>query len=1705
MSNNLFFLKALFTVMFSFLVGSIQTMAIPWSPGNRQEMNKIHHYFIAGNDLFTGSFNYTFRAYSFGGINPCENPVTDINVDVPGDCVAYVINGGGLAQSFIPSNPQSVGAGIQFQSFTFGQEVTLSLWDGLPNAGGNMLVTGTTQTNGTVWADVYWDSVADVTVGNTYYIVIDGDSALPCISGSSSDLYPDGMLFSNFEPFPDYDFSFRIFSCDDEGGETGDPCENPELDINVDVPGDCMAFVTYGGLAQSFIPLNPQLAGAGIQFQSFTFGQEVTLSLWDGLPNENGNILAAGSTQTNGTVWADVYWDSVVDVTVGNTYYIVIEGDSELPCISGGFFNPYPDGILYSNNFEPFQSYDFSFRIFSCDDGGEEEPGDPCENPELDINVDVPGDCVAYVINGGGLAQSFIPLNPQLAGSGIQFQSFTFGQEVTLSLWDGLPNAGGNMLVTGTTQTNGTVWADVYWNSVADVTVGNTYYIVIEGDSALPCISGSSFNPYTDGMLFSNFEPFPDYDFSFRIFSCEDEGGETGNPCENPELEIDQNINDIGMAYMSQNGLAQSFKPLYPESAGVGIMFQSFSFGLDVTLSLWDGLPNAGGNMLASGTTQTNGNLWADVYWNSIVNVTAGNTYYIMIEGDSSLPMVVGSVYNPYPDGMLFSNFEAFPDYDFTFRTFTCNPVIVDESCENPELELNIDFPGNCFAYMFQDGLAQSFMSSHSESAGVGIQFEHNSYDLDVTLSLWDGLPNAGGNMLAAKTKKTNGTWVDVFWDSVVSLTIGETYYIVIEGDISLPCISGFFDPYPDGMMFADNFEPYPGFDFSFRTYSCDDEGWESDPCEDKITVACGVTYTANLIPNTGAWINYPDVTDNYTGSEQVFEFTAQQTGTYTIELDQGENNADFFIMDACGNTANNLTGGYWTGLSNETIDLTEGVTYFIIADLHELAGGATTVSVKINCLENSEPGNCPIEYEGSLSQGLGGLSDGVALAADFPIGPGQQWHVETVRIQIINTVTSVDVSFYSDISGHPGIHLIEPFTVIPVSQIQIGTTNEGFPIYELELDLSANDVLLDGEASGSNIWMGIKTNGFNNFWAFAETIHNNTNFYVSYDNYLNWTDVGTMGIFQDGAFSVCITPNPCNEKIFISCDTAYSAELVPDSGEWTNYTNGSFEYTGSEQVFEFTAPLTGTYEFELDQGENDADFFLMETCSNMANNLIGGYWDGAENQTIDLIEGTAYYLIADLKSLAEGATTVSVKINCPDPAPGDCPVQYAGTLEDGLGDLSSGDVVLASDFPVGAGEHWDVDILKIQMINTVNTVRVAFYADNGNKPGNPVFTPTHVVPVSQTFIGVTPVGGNNVYEIELDLSDYGISLDGGESGANYWVGVSTTSSFANHWIYTPEVNNGTNFFASFDNFANWEDAGNSGFFKDGAFSICLGEPDMNHCEQDFYVDNEPNRIANISEMPNGKNWVANDILIPGDTQFKIQSIIFELAVIHPDATPATTYFDLEIFNDNGAGGVGNTTGITYHFDGSNATYSPNGLLWDTFPQFTIALDLPDLILQANGNADTRYWLALNNPGLAEWWVYWVAYPFDFTPDPDSKPMWAKFSTMDNWAPVLTEDGYHEGFMKVNGQCETLLGTDDLISFDFVYYPNPVRDVLNITSEKQIRSVTIYNLTGQKVSNINSAEIFNGKVDVTSLSAGVYVFRTVLEGGQIETFKIIKK
>ncbi|QQX76674.1 MULTISPECIES: T9SS type A sorting domain-containing protein [Aequorivita] len=155
------------------------------------------------------------------------------------------------------------------------------------------------------------------------------------------------------------------------GGGGGGVCGNPMLEINQDVQDTCMANISQTGLAQSYIPLESEAAGAGIKFTAVSSGLDVELSLWDGLPNAGGTMLASGITQTDGTEWADVFWDPVVSVTVGTTYYIVIDGDITLPCIAGSTNNPYPDGNVYANaGYNPFPTFDYTFRTYSCDGGG---------------------------------------------------------------------------------------------------------------------------------------------------------------------------------------------------------------------------------------------------------------------------------------------------------------------------------------------------------------------------------------------------------------------------------------------------------------------------------------------------------------------------------------------------------------------------------------------------------------------------------------------------------------------------------------------------------------------------------------------------------------------------------------------------------------------------------------------------------------------------------------------------------------------------------------------------------------------------------------------------------------------------------------------------------------------------------------------------------------------------------------------------------------------------------------------------------------------------------------------------------------------------------------------------------------------------------------------------------------------------------------
>lgn len=86
---------------------------------------------------------------------------------------------------------------------------------------------------------------------------------------------------------------------------------------------------------------------------------------------------------------------------------------------------------------------------------------------------------------------------------------------------------------------------------------------------------------------------------------------------------------------------------------------------------------------------------------------------------------------------------------------------------------------------------------------------------------------------------------------------------------------------------------------------------------------------------------------------------------------------------------------------------------------------------------------------------------------------------------------------------------------------------------------------------------------------------------------------------------------------------------------------------------------------------------------------------------------------------------------------------------------------------------------------------------------------------------------------------------------------------------------------------------------------------------------------------------------------------------------------------------------------------------------------------------------------------------------------------------------------------DTALSNNDFTNSNLNYYPNPVKNVLNLSDSKAISEVKIFNLLGQEVISkiVNSNEV---TIDMSSLSSGNYIAK-VTSGDDIKVLKIVKQ
>jgi hypothetical protein len=83
-----------------------------------------------------------------------------------------------------------------------------------------------------------------------------------------------------------------------------------------------------------------------------------------------------------------------------------------------------------------------------------------------------------------------------------------------------------------------------------------------------------------------------------------------------------------------------------------------------------------------------------------------------------------------------------------------------------------------------------------------------------------------------------------------------------------------------------------------------------------------------------------------------------------------------------------------------------------------------------------------------------------------------------------------------------------------------------------------------------------------------------------------------------------------------------------------------------------------------------------------------------------------------------------------------------------------------------------------------------------------------------------------------------------------------------------------------------------------------------------------------------------------------------------------------------------------------------------------------------------------------------------------------------------------------------ILGTNDFSENQFSVYPNPVQDVLNIQSTLTVDTVTVYDILGKVVINVQPDAV-SPSINMAELSSGAYLVQVSING-TTSTVKVIK-
>lgn len=387
--------------------------------------------------------------------------------------------------------------------------------------------------------------------------------------------------------------------------------------------------------------------------------------------------------------------------------------------------------------------------------------------------------------------------------------------------------------------------------------------------------------------------------------------------------------------------------------------------------------------------------------------------------------------------------------------------------------------------------------------------------------------------------------------------------------------------------------------------------------------------------------------------------------------------------------------------------------------------------------------------------------------------------------------------------------------------------------------------------------------------------------------------------------------------------------------------------------------------------------------------------------------------------------------------------------FEDGFNISAISGYETADDFFVSAGNTLHVQQIEVNVFSTetIESMDFVFYEDDGGKPGSTVVYELLDVPAVSSVIGGN--FGMAVYGVFVDVD---LTFQPG----HYWM-APKSMNFDAFWEVSSEGTLGSAF-------AQRQDSGDWGINQDGKHGVF-----KLHCEP--VTPPEDTCIFDIA------------VSIEPITRVVFADIDNESSVNSSEA--------LEDFTDI----VGNITqGESYQMAVEGTTDGP----WDDF--VTVWIDW-----NQNGSYNDEgemYQIGMisNSSGTDGQQAIGTIE----VPEGAAIGM-TTMRVIKNWDEYPTNPcgvymyGQGEDYsLNINS-----LGVVDMNDAAFAYWPNPVKDVLNIQSKEQIKSFTVTGMTGQRLMSGNN--VTDGKIDLTTLNKGVYVVQLNFANGQKDSFKIVKK